>query len=158
MRECEVKINDLFNDFETLTVPTSAFITFESDDSATFGDLIDNKQGDQNLKLLEQKFEFQNCSEPTDIIWENRHFTNNQYFWRGLFVFIIVGILLLGSLIIIYVISAFSMNLAAVFPPTDCAGIEAAYGDSLEVQAVNDYDFIMANEGKPSSGTLQCMC
>lgn len=132
MRECEVKINELFNDFETLTVPTAAFITFESDDSATFGDMIDNKQGNQNIKLLEQKFEFQNCSEPTDIIWENRHFTNNQYFWRGLFVFIIVGVLLLGSLIIIYVISAFSMNLAAVFPPTDCAGIEKAYGSQLE--------------------------
>ena len=130
MRECEVKINELFNDFDTLTVPTAAFITFESDDSATFGDMISNsKSTDQNITLLNQKFEFQNCSEPTDIIWENRHFTNHQYFWRGFFVFCVVGVLLLGSLVIIYVISAFSMNLAAVFPPQDCAGIEAAYGD-----------------------------
>jgi hypothetical protein len=42
MRECEVKINELFNDFDTLTVPTAAFITFESDDSATFGDMVSN--------------------------------------------------------------------------------------------------------------------
>ena len=44
MRECEVKVNELFNDFETLTIPTAAFITFESDDSATFGDMIGDKK------------------------------------------------------------------------------------------------------------------
>lgn len=34
MRAEEQKINDLFQDFDQLTVPTAAFITFESDDSA----------------------------------------------------------------------------------------------------------------------------
>ena len=53
----------------------------------------------------------------------------------------------MGSLVVIYVISAFSMNLAAVFPPTDCAGIEQAYGNQLETQAVNDYDFVVNNPG-----------
>ena len=40
MRECEAKINDLFQEFDALTVPTAAFITFESDDSQRFTDLV----------------------------------------------------------------------------------------------------------------------
>ena len=40
MRECEAKINDLFQEFDSLTTPTAAFITFESDDSQSFTDLV----------------------------------------------------------------------------------------------------------------------
>jgi len=74
---------------------------------------------------------FEKPSEPTDIIWENRHFTAKNYFFRELFAYLIIGVLLFGSLIGIYAISAYSAKLAAVFPPTNCDGIEAAYGDKL---------------------------
>jgi len=37
---------------------------------------------------------------------------------------------------IIYVISTFSADLAAVFPAIDCDGIQAAYGDKLKDNAV----------------------
>lgn len=40
MREKETEINELFQDFDDLTIPTAAFITFESDDSAVLADLI----------------------------------------------------------------------------------------------------------------------
>ena len=101
---------------------------------------------------------FTKPSEPTDIIWENRHFTPMNYFWRELFAYVIVGVLLFGSLIVIYVISAYSAKLAAVFPPVSCDGIDSAYGDSLQTYAVTDYDYIEANPGLPSSGCLQCFC
>lgn len=42
MRAEEVKINALFTDFDALTVPTSAFVTFESDDSANLALLVEN--------------------------------------------------------------------------------------------------------------------
>jgi hypothetical protein len=48
MRECEARVNDLFQDFDRLTIPTSAFIIFESDESAVLADMV----VDSNLTLL----------------------------------------------------------------------------------------------------------
>ena len=155
MREEETKINALFQDFDKLTVPTSAFITFESDDTAN---LADETKPDGIITMLNQNFVFQTCSEPTDIIWENRHFTGRDYFFRQLFAFTVIGILLFGSLIIIYIISAKSADMASVFPAVNCDGISEAYGDKLQTYAVTDFDYIEANPGHPSSGTLQCFC
>ena len=42
MRAEEAKINELFQDFDKLTIPTSAFVTFEKDDSASFADMVKN--------------------------------------------------------------------------------------------------------------------
>ncbi len=132
MRECESKINDLFQEFDSLTVPTAAFITFESDDSQSFTDLVqEDPNAGENMRLLGQPFIFKDCSEPTDIIWENRHFTESDYLWRQLYAFIIIAIMIFGSFVVIYVISAWSQDLASVFPAVDCGGIKGAYGDDL---------------------------
>jgi len=119
MREQEAKVNKLFQNFDSLTVPTSAFITFESDDSASLADMV----GETDIHVMNQKMHFENCSEPTDIIWENRHFTNWDYIKRQGFAYFIIGILLVGSAVFIYWISAFSADLATVFPPVNCEGI-----------------------------------
>jgi len=150
MRAQEAKINELFQEFDSLTVPTSAFVTFESDDSANFADMVKNAQD----TILDQEFIFDKPSEPTDIIWENRHFTDSDYFWRQFMAFAIIGVMLFGSFIFIYWISAFSAEMGAVFPAVDCPGIQSAYGDQLQTYAVADYDFINQNPGKPSSGCL----
>jgi len=128
MRAEEDKINGLFQDFDKLTIPTDAFITFERDDAAEFAKEM-KKTG---RKLLGQEMEFATPSEPTDIIWENRHFTNRDYFFRQLWAFIVIGVLLAASVYVIYIISAFSAGMAAVFPPVDCDGVTTVYGDQLE--------------------------
>jgi len=156
MRAEEKKINTLFQDFDKLTVPTSAFITFESDDSASFADMIEKT--DERVMGGQQQMKFRNCSEPTDIIWENRHFTFRDYVWRQIFAFSVIAILLFGSMILIYWISAFSAEMAAVFPAVSCGGIKGAYGDTLQENAVDDYDYVMSHPGQPSSGCLQCFC
>ena len=50
---------------------------------------------------------------------------------RQLWAAIVVGVLLFASLIVIYVISAYSARLYAVYPPTNCDSVENAYGDLL---------------------------
>ena len=50
---------------------------------------------------------------------------------RQLWAAIIVGVLLFGSLIVIYSISTFSAKLMAVYPPTNCDSVENAYGSLL---------------------------
>lgn len=158
MREQETKINELFQDFDDLTIPTAAFVTFESDDSANLA--LDVHRTPSDHRIMGQEMKFTKPSEPTDIIWENRHFTSKEYFMRELFAYAIIGVLLFGSLIVIYVISAYSANLAAVFPPTDCDGVQLAYGDELQTYAVFDYDYVVNpdNKNQPSSGCLQCFC
>lgn len=108
--------------------------------------------------LLGQDFRFEEASEPTDIIWENRHFTKKEYMFRELIAFLVIALLLMGSFGIIFAISTYSAKMAAVFPPQECAGVESAYGSDLERYASEDYDFIMKHEGSQSSGTLQCFC
>lgn len=154
MRAEEAKISELFQEFDSLTVPTAAFITFEADDSANLAlDVINAEQ-----TIMGQEMKFDKPSEPTDIIWENRHFTAKNYFFRELFAYCIIGVLLMGSLIVIYAISAYSADLAAVFPPISCTGVENAYGDNLQTYAVSDFNYIADHPGQPSSGTLQCFC
>ena len=156
MRAEEAKITELFQEFESLTVPTTAFITFESDDSANLALDVENPQ--ERHKIIGQEMKFFKPSEPTDIIWENRHYTTMDYLLRQLWAAFIVGVLLFGSLIVIYAISAYSAKLAAVYPPTNCDSVEQAYGDQIQTYAVSDYDYIQANPGQPSSGCLQCFC
>ena len=139
--------------FDDLTIPTSAFITFESDDSKEIA--LDNQSED---KLLGCEFRFDDASEPTDIIWENRHYTDRDYLFRQLKAFLVIAILLAGSFGIIYAISTYSAKMANVFPPQDCPGVEAAYGTALEQYANDDYDYILGHEGAQSGGTLQCFC
>ena len=72
MREEDLKIQALSNtEFDNLTIPTSAFITFESDD----GKLVALHNKSDKL-ILGKPMQFDEASEPTDIIWENRHYTN----------------------------------------------------------------------------------
>ena len=70
MRAEDVKVQKLFEEFDELTIPTSAFITFEKDDFKQIA--LDQTSA---TEILLENMEFKDASEPTDIIWENRHFT-----------------------------------------------------------------------------------
>ena len=140
-------------EFDSLTVPVSAFITFEEEDSKIVA-LRNNLQ----QELLGKTPRFIDASEPTDIIWENRHFENWDYFKRQAFAFVIIGLLLFVSFIIVYLVAAFSSKIANTYPPVNCETLDKDYGDQLQAYAVDDYDFIQENPGKKSSGTLQCFC
>ena len=110
--------------------------------------------------LLGQPLKFEDASEPTDIIWENRHFTATDYLKRTIIAVVIIGIMLFLSFLLIMYISLASAAMSAVFPQVDCTGIESSYtGDLLQRYAVDDYDFITANPDTAiSSGVLQCFC
>jgi hypothetical protein len=111
MREQDEVVNELFQDFDALTVPTSAFITFEEED----GKILALKTN-SDKRLLGQSFRFQGASEPTDIIWENRHFTRWDYVKRQTFSFCIIALLLLGSFIVVYIVANYSSKIANTYP------------------------------------------
>lgn len=155
LKKADERVCELFQDFNSLTIPTSCFVTFESDDYKEYA-LMYN--GDKTV--LGKPMKFHDASEPTDIIWENRHFTKTDYIKRQLCAFSIIALILGVSFIIIFVISAYSAKMASIFPVVNCSGVQASYGDLFQQYAVNDYDYIIANngEGVQSSGTLPCFC
>ena len=119
-------INDLFKDFESLTRPTAAFITFEEEDARCLAlELQSNK------KLLDQPIKFKGASEPTDIIWENRIYTEADYVTRQLKAFSILAVLMLFSFAIIFKVARTSAIIAREFPKIDCESINDTYGDQL---------------------------
>jgi hypothetical protein len=101
-----------------VTTPTAAFITFRSDDSAIAALKFDGSN--EGETLLGSPLKFVAASEPTDIIWENRRFTPMQYLRREISAYVLLGILLAGSVAIVYKISMMSADIASVFPTVDC--------------------------------------
>lgn len=152
-------ITELFKKFEEVTRPTTAFITFNNDESA-FAALQMNKQDKYHVPkmLMAQEMKFSAASEPTDIIWENRRFGPRQYLKRELIAYVILSIVLAGSIAVVYQISAISKGIADVYPTTDCDNLKESYGTDLQSFAVADFDYITANPGEQSSGCLQCFC
>jgi len=81
--------------------------------------------------LIYQPFKFESAAEPTDIIWENRHFTWWNIFTRELIAYSVIVIVLMLSFWGIYAIARESIQVASIFPPVNCTTIESTYGDQL---------------------------
>ena len=78
--------------------------------------------------LLGEDMKFKRASEPTDIIWENRIYTQADYFFRQVVAYTIIGVLLFGSFAFIYKVARTSSNIAQEFPIRDCDQISSTYG------------------------------
>jgi len=65
--------------------------------------------------------EFQEASEPSDIIWENRHVEKSVRTKRRLLVKFVITIMLAISFSIIYYCASKSTNLKTKYPKVDCA-------------------------------------
>ena len=90
-----------------MTRPTAAFITFENDLGKMLA--VEADDVDKERKLLGRVMKFKNASEPTDIIWENRHFTKSARFMRTLVVSFVVFLMLCVSFALIYTAQKTSM-------------------------------------------------
>lgn len=101
---------------------------------------------------------FKAASEPTDIIWENRHYTADDYKLREVKAWSIIGTLLLISFAIIYRVARTSTEIAREFPSFNCDSINEIYGDQIQRYAIQDHNFVNEYSGLPSSGALKCFC
>ena len=98
-------------DFDSLTRPTAAFITFEEEDACILALKLETEQ-----TLLGQPIKFKSASEPTDIIWENRIFTSSDYLKRKVKAYTIIAILLAVSFYFIYRVARTSSIMSRTFP------------------------------------------
>lgn len=71
---------------------------------------------------------FKRASEPTDIIWENRIYTQGDYVKRRSVAYSIIGALLFASFAVMYKVAKTSAEIAAEFPRRDCDVIRSNFG------------------------------
>jgi hypothetical protein len=66
--------------------------------------------------FLGETLEFIESTEPTNIIWENRHYDDTHYFKQGLKVLILVACLLAVSFVTIYFFKSDAIAQARKYP------------------------------------------
>jgi hypothetical protein len=111
MREINRQIDDVKSkNLEKLNRPVSAFLTFENEEGLNrclnYNETVqDDEDFEEFRTLLGEELDLQEASEPTDIIWENRHFTSFDRLKRTVIVCLIVFLLLCGSFVVIFACS-----------------------------------------------------
>ena len=85
-----------------LTNPCYIFITFQNEEGAErvkqYNNLVENDRELADIKLwLGRRLEFFRACEPSDIIWENRHFTPWERSKKAIIVWVILILCLIGS-------------------------------------------------------------
>lgn len=176
MREIEAKISELKDaQYDRLTRPCDAFITFEAEDGGIIAQEFE-PEFTFSGKKLPAKREFMGdelflveSTEPTNIIWENRHFTPQDYAKRTTIVLFAIFGLIMVSFVIIFVCKMYAITTSNKYPDVNCDNIKQIYNTSstsYESYAYREWmgyyqpeqiDF--AGEGRqPLSGVLQCFC
>ena len=133
MREVDTKINELKQaNLEKFTRPCSVFMTFEGEEgyqrALKYHDTNLVADADQ-VFLGDQRIEIQAASEPSDIIWENRHFTPAQRLKKTIVVVSIIAFALFCSFMVIFWGRKYQKQVAQKFPPVDCDPFYETYQD-----------------------------
>ena len=139
MQNIDTKINEIKNNhLEDLMTPCSVFMTFENEEGANramnFNEAVDGDAQFADLGIWLDQFDLkvEAASEPSDIIWENRHFTDGERLKKKLIVILLMALLLLSSFCMIYIGAAFSLKLLRVYPDVTCEDLpEYTSSDAL---------------------------
>jgi hypothetical protein len=114
MREVEKKITEVkAASYDKLTRPVCAFITFEEEDAYILAQDFEPVVGKKSdVTFLGEDLYFIEATEPTNIIWENRHFTSKDRFTRGIHAVLLISLLVLISFVLIYTVKLVSIKIA----------------------------------------------
>lgn len=114
-------------------MPCSVFATFETEEGLNRATMLNDEIEAGNLPksfgiLFGKEIEIQAASEPTDIIWENRHFKPFTRKWKRCVVYFIILCVLFCSGTFIYICQVMSTGLKTKYPKTNCESTAADYG------------------------------
>jgi len=149
MREVDAKINEMKKtDLDTWCTPVSVFITFQLEEglqrALNFKEVIEGVDKDEYAYLNEwfngeEEIEIQPASEPSDIIWENRHFTPTERLKKAICVGITIFLMLLASFVVIFMSQKWSYDFMDVYPIVSCADYDIYPDSVLWELAGNEY-------------------
>jgi hypothetical protein len=158
--------------YKKLTVPACAFITFESDDGlnealnyskrTTWWANRNKKEDDgyENVSILKVQPKFIASTEPTNIIWENRHIKGINYGARVFSALFITTLMLMISFTVIILFKQTSIKYNMKFPNVDCEEIINLDKPerNLHRAGLEYIDWIATDGAAPLNGALQCFC
>lgn len=91
---------------DKMQTPVSCFMTLETEEGKSRGELYNDTVELEDYAhyrtFLGSEIDVKQASEPTDIIWENRHFTSKARFLRTMIVAFIVFLMLCVSFFLIF--------------------------------------------------------
>ena len=135
--------------------PVTVFITFETEENMLKAKKISGK-----VEWMGEMVVMEPAPEPTDIIWENRHFTDRERFVRLLItvgsMFLLLGVTFCTIFYLKKYLQAnkYSSNI-------NCDEVGKLFRDETHYQeyAMRDWYNSEASEGtKKMTGALQCFC
>jgi hypothetical protein len=109
----------------------SVFATFRSEEGYQRA-LVFNDPLWAQRPVCGQVFELQKASEPTDIIWENRHYTPETRTNKRLVVYSILVLMLIISGSIIFLFTNISEKLNAKYPKVDYSQVYTEFKAQVE--------------------------
>jgi hypothetical protein len=136
--------------------PVDAFITFQEEDGKIVAESLEAKttffgsyiEDENHPKLLNSYLHFKEASEPTNIIWENRHYDDAHYFKEGIKVLVLIACLLAASFMTIYYFKSDAIAQARKYPPIKANDVIRLY----QTPASNDTDdskmYLLYEHGK----------
>jgi hypothetical protein len=169
------EILDGIKDEATLNLcqtPCSCFATFENEEGYNRAQIY----GELNYgAFCGQELDLQDASEPTDIIWENRHFKPATRTTKRFIVYFVIVFLLAISGAIIFTFTKISLAAKFKYPKVNQADIQAEYiasgsvpgdagyrWDAWKNDALAEYrvnaDFVTAGKPTHFTGGMQCFC
>lgn len=169
MRQINKRIDELkTKNLEQYNRPVTAFLTFENEEGLNrcinYNETVleDEAYADYRT-LLGEKLSIEEASEPTDIIWENRHYTAFDRFIRTSIVVIIVTVLLSGSFVIIFQCSLASTKPLLKYPSINCQDVIESQGRFFGEHAFAEWDRNFDEDGSELEhvvymGVLKCFC
>lgn len=164
LKRVNLELDRVKNDnHKDLIVPTSAFITFESEEGLQRCLAIKDPKY-YNVTLLGERPKVKSAPEPTNIIWENREVTKLSRFFRMALVVLIVVIILAFAFTVMVNLKKKALAANNKYLKQDCGEISSIYGGNLTQDYAVDEWFTYyqpgPNEKKKEriSGVLDCFC
>ena len=155
---------------DLLQTPCTVFATWENEEGYQCAGRINEHIKDGELptyykEFLGGEFNVQPTKEPTDIIWENRHFTEFERNKRRMYSAIIIIIVLLFSGFVIYACTSIRILYKEKYPKVDCKRVQAMEMDDVkqwEIDAIRqhkkNYDLWKIGQKQVFKGNFQCFC
>jgi hypothetical protein len=148
----EKKIDELKdNDFDELSRPTVAYITFETQEGY---------ERAVNMRYLISHI-FEPAVEPTNIIWENSHHSMTGIFIRSIITITIIIFMLIGAFFVFFYLKKGLMITNQKYMNLNCDRFnENIDSDDLRLRyaVIDYYDYYYSGTATMMTGALQCFC
>lgn len=141
--------------YDEMSLPQSAFIIFDEEEGAQRALSAEKKK----IKVCDHPLDFKKPTEPSDIIWENRHTPKTRWAYRAVIASIILGLILAVSFVVIYVLQTWSST--SKYGNINCENIYKIYPnqESLKKYAIKEWiSWKTENFDTILDGSLKCFC